>query len=424
MLAGVLVAFALVATSPLAAAPRRASPAAEKGATRLMERAAPEQLPSELASLELGTRHTNWHRLSPELWRCPTVRSNHTVHIAIHRMNQNPGRPVLVLIHGVLSDYTTWEYVAGDLVSDFEVWLVDLPGCGDSDVPKPAAIESDGYSPTAMAERILQAIDQRLTNQPVDSARSIVLAGHSLGGTVCIRMLSAPDLRSRYAAVVRRVDHMVLFAPADLAINAVPPKFLPLLGLHGWMVDVARGLGIWDERVRGLTRGSYQRRECATVERQEHSAHILADAGRREGAKAMLRQFAPFDPKTMRPIWPEIDALVADYTNIDVPTLIVHGTWDETLSDAMGFKLKSQIKGACLVELPHSGHSLPTEQPVQCAQLIRQFVGAGEVRVPAGSGWTVYPAATSVSPHLAGGSVLGNPPKPDTLDPRAGERLP
>jgi pimeloyl-ACP methyl ester carboxylesterase len=423
-LAGFWVAITLVSTSPLAAAPRRASPAADKGAARLMERATPEQLPSELASPELGARHTNWHRLSPELWRCPTVRSNHTVYIAIHRMNQNSGRPVLFLIHGVLSDFTTWEYVTGDLASDYEVWLVDLPGCGDSDVPNPATIEPDGYSPTALAERVLQALQQRLANTPVDSSRSVVLGGHSLGGTICIRMLSAPELRGRYAEVVRRVDHMVLFAPADIAINAVPAKFLPLLELHGWMVDVARGLGIWDEKIRNQTRGAYQRRECATAERQVQSAHILTDAGHREAAIAMLRQFAPFDPKTKRPIWPEIDALVADYANIDLPVLIVHGAWDESLSDAMGFKLKSQIPGACLVEIPHSGHSLPTEQPAQCAQLIRQFVSTGEVRVSAGVEWTVYPATTSVSPHLAGVSQLGNLLKTDTLEPRANPRLP
>lgn len=423
-LVGVLVAFSLVSASPLAAAPHRANPAAEKGATRLMEHPEPEHLPSELQCLELGPLHTNWHRLSPELWRCATVRSNHWINIAIHVMNRNPGRPALVMIHGVLSDYTTWEYVTPGLVEDYEVWLVDLPGCGESDAPDPASIEPDGYSPTAMADRILQALQQRLDAEAGGSTRSLVLVGHSLGGTVCIRMLSAPELRSRYVGVVQRVDHMVLLAPADVAINAVPPKFLPLLGLHGWMVDVARGLGIWDAKVRSLTKAGYHRRECATAERQAQSAHVLADAGLREAAKAMLRQFAPFDPKTLRPIWPEIDALVADYTNIDVPTLIMHGTWDETLTDAMGHKLKNQIPGAWLVEVPHSGHSLPTEQPVQCAQLIRQFVATGSVRAPGTAGITVYPGSAPRPASLVDIYPLGNPAQWDKLNPRANPRLP
>jgi pimeloyl-ACP methyl ester carboxylesterase len=267
----------------------------------------------------------------------------------------------------------TWEYVTPQLLADYEVWLVELPGCGESDAPDPRTIEPDGYSPTAMAERVLQALEQRLAAEPGDPDRSLVLVGHSLGGTVCVRMLSAPELREDYAVVVNRVESMVLFAPSDLAINAVPPKFLKLLGLKGWKVDVAKVLGVWPSKLRDLTKEGYVRRECATAEQQEHISHILADPRHRKAAIAMLRQFTPFDPKTLRPLWPEIAALVADYENISVPVLIAHGTWDETLPTAMAHKLKNQIPGAWLVEIPRSGHSLPTEQPTQCAALIEQF---------------------------------------------------
>jgi fermentation-respiration switch protein FrsA (DUF1100 family) len=87
----------------------------------------------------------------------------------------------------------------------------------------------------------------------------------------------------------------------------------------------------------------------------------------------MLREFVPFDPKTRRPVWSRIDALVTEYANIGVPVLIVHGVRDETLSSAMGHALKDQIPGAVLVKLPGCGHCLPTEAAVECAKLIHRF---------------------------------------------------
>jgi pimeloyl-ACP methyl ester carboxylesterase len=427
LLAAALLTLSLIASPTLAGSlsqvTKRADPFV-KGATRQIERAEPERLHREAEFPEFAERHTNWQRLAPELFRCATTRSNHVVYIAIHRMNHNPDRPVLVLLHGVLSDYSMWEYVTPELVPDYEVWLVDLPGGGDSDAPKPSALETDGYSPTAMAERILQALQQRFDAEPNRGVRTVVLGGHSLGGTVCIRMLSAPELRARYAPVVERVNRMVLFAPGDLAINAVPTKFLPLLGLKGWMVDAARGLGVWDKKVRDLTKDSYNRPECATMEHQRRFDHALQDSGHREAAKAMLRQFVRFDPKSMRPEWPWIDSLVAEYQNISVPVLIAHGAWDETLSVAMGHKLKNEIPGATLVIFPRCSHAVPTEQPALCAELIRQFSARGEVRAPMASGLNIYPASLGVSAGWAGNYPLGMRPEGASLDIEAKGRLP
>ncbi len=130
----------------------------------------------------------------------------------------------------------------------------------------------------------------------------------------------------------------------------------------------------------------------------------------------MLRQFVLFDAKTMRPVWTGIDLLVADYKNLRVPVLIAHGVWDETLSVARGHKLKNQIPGARLVEIPQSSHALPTEQPVICADPIRRLVTeSGELTLPAGLELTVYPGMPAASRALADDSSLGNAPKPVSL---------
>jgi pimeloyl-ACP methyl ester carboxylesterase len=365
----------------------------ERGATRLLERPALALLPSATNSHLLAPFAAEWQRLAPELVRYPTTRSKYTVNVAIHRLRQSGKRPLLVFIHGILSDHLTWQYVAAQLSGDYEIWLVDLPGCGESDVPKPTALEPDGYSPTAMGERILQALQHCLEADPVAPPRSITLIGHSLGGAVVIRMMSAPELRNRYAQVIRQIDRMVLVSPCDFAVNGVPPSFRTLLGLKGWMVGLGECLGVVTPRMRELTKTSYHIPKCATLEQQRHYAHALTDSGHREAAKAMLRQFVPVDPKTMRPQWRQIDPLVADYENINVPVLVVYGTWDETLSAAMGNKLKDEIAGAVLVKVPRRGHSLPTEDPVVCAKLIRGFQqGLAAEKLGVEAGVKVYPA--------------------------------
>jgi pimeloyl-ACP methyl ester carboxylesterase len=369
----VLILALETASVATAATPQRHADPFERGAAWLMYQPAPERLLSETNNPVLAPLVDRWKGLLPELHHYPTTRSNHVVNIAVHIVHSAPGKPVLVCIHGILADYGMWEYVTAALAADYEIWLVDLPGCGDSDAPKPSALEPDGYSPTAMGERVWQALGQCLATEGGAPPRQFTLVGHSLGGTVIIRMLSAPELQARYDAEQQRVERAVLFAPCDQAINVVPPSFLTLLGLQGWMITVGDVLGVFDGKVRDLTRRSYHDPEFATIEGQERYAHALRHSEHREAAKAILRQFTPFDPKTVRPIWPKIDRLVADYKNIRVPVLIVHGTWDETLTSDMGHALKDHIPGAILVEVPGRSHSLPTEDPVKCSALIRRF---------------------------------------------------
>jgi pimeloyl-ACP methyl ester carboxylesterase len=412
-LAGALAMLILAlesASAATTATPQRHADPCERGATRLRDQSAPERLPSETNNPVLAPLVGAWNRFPPELRHYSTIRSNHTFNIAIHIVRPAPGKPVLVCIHGILADYLMWEYITAALADDYELWLVDLPGCGDSDAPKPSAIEPDGYSPTAMGDRVWQALRQCLAAEGDAPPRHITLVGHSLGGTVVIRMLSAPELQVRYAAEQRRIDRTVLFAPCDQAINAVPPSFLTLLGLKGWMVTVGDVLGVFDAKVRDLTRRNFQVPEFATIERQERFAHALGHSEHREAAKAILRQFTPFDPKTLRPIWPEIDRLVADYRNIRIPVLIVHGAWDETLTSDMGHALKDHIPGAMLVEVPGRSHSLPTEDPMKCSALIQRFQqGLKSEALVAGLDADFFPATAILRPNplLSGSAAAG-----------------
>ena len=152
-------------------------------------------------------------------------------------------------------------------------------------------------------------------------------------------MISSPDLQTRYADVLDRVDHAVLVAPCDLAVNSVPTKFITVLGLKHWMLVVGDVLGVTDSKIRKV---------CTTVEQERRFGHIVKDPAHLEATQRMLTSAVPFDKKTGRPIWNAIDRLVADYAGVRIPVLIVYGEWDETLSASMGNKLKDEIPGAWL----------------------------------------------------------------------------
>ena len=64
-----------------------------------------------------------------------------------------------------------WRFVVGALAEEYDFWLIDPPGCGDSEAPDPKTLGPGGYSPSAMADRELQAIAACLAKgMPVEDA--------------------------------------------------------------------------------------------------------------------------------------------------------------------------------------------------------------------------------------------------------------
>jgi pimeloyl-ACP methyl ester carboxylesterase len=292
--------------------------------------------------------------------------------IAMHQLGDGNHNQVLVLVHGVLSDHETWRYVAGDLSKDYDVWLVDLPGCGDSEAPNPNRFAARGYSPTAMAERVLQALDEALKER--HDSPQITLVGHSLGGLVCLQMAGDPWLRQNHPRALTHLASMVLLAPADASINQENPVFVKIAKLRGYEVGIARALGILSSEaakadLAGVCSSNRLGRETAlNLER------ALGDKKHRQAAQAMIRQAVFWKEKQHRPNWAANQALAAHYRNVEVPCLILWGEQDETLPESMGHKIKDSIRGARLITLRDCMHSPHLEHPDKCLSLWRKFL--------------------------------------------------
>lgn len=358
----------------------------EKGAARLMRPAptnsAYNQLPFERQIPELKALIQADAALPEKIVLVRTVRSNEPpVRIAVHRRGSGTHDCVLVMLHGVLASHDSWRYVTGALAVDFDLWIIDLPGCGDSDKPDPAALAADGYGPGAFAERVLQALEQCLAARP-DSPRWMLVA-HSFGGMTALRMTGDLGLRQRHAAVLRQLEGLVLLAPGDVNVNQEIPRFVKVIKLGRVAVGIGDALGVVREAAAKSTAEGFISPRRASKESADQLYYILTHAEDRRAAQAMLQQAVPWRLNENRPDWHGIHQLEANYRNVDKPCLIVWGACDEVLPESIGHKLADQIPGAKLVVLPDCMHSIELECPDVCARLIRDFyMTPGPERLP------------------------------------------
>lgn len=296
-----------------------------------------------------------------------------------YRQTRAKSEWLVVLVHGVLSDSRTWEYVIGDLGQDHSLLLLDLPGCGQSDKPHPSVAGPDGYSPTALARHVLCALRARLAAS--EKKPRVALVGHSLGSMVILRMMGDPALREEFADVLAHVERVALLSPVDFAVEKRHPVFEKIVDLSAMKVTFADLTDILEERTAvSMRHGAVEPTRVTRVD-VERMVEVLRDGERRRAAQAMIRQAVPFT-EDGNPDWARIRPLVADYANVDRPCLLLHGECDETFGVAVAYKLQAQLPDAWLHVLADTKHSLPSEAPERCAAEIRAFLaGGGDSRV-------------------------------------------
>jgi len=364
--------LALQAVRPAQPGQNRLEP--ERGTARL--RVKPEEcflhpnLRSETEIPCLAPLAAAYHALPHKTVKIETIRDGKPARVAVHQIGRGGHERVLVCVHGVMSDHDAFRFVVGALAGEYDFWLVDLPGCGESDAPDPALLGPGGYSPSALADRVLQAVAGCLEQTPTPVRPTLV--GHSLGGMVCLRAFADPDLRARRADVLRRINGLVLIAPCDVVIHQAPPAFVQVIALNGATVSVGAALGVVNELMAKASLLGTSDPCCLPREDVDKPVWMLRDPAQRHALQAMLRAAAPFREKDRLPLWGEMKRLEAWYQNVDVPVRIIWGECDQTLSVAMGYKLAKQLPRATLTVLPDSMHSPNLECPAVCARVLRE----------------------------------------------------
>ena len=118
--------------------------------------------------------------------------------VQLHSLRfENPGAPVLVVLHGLLGSSRNWSTIARSLQDCFDVHLLDL--------------RNHGQSPHAEAMRWSEMCADLQAYLDLHALESIELMGHSLGGKVAMRYAcERPDVVERLVIV-------------DIAAKPYPP---------------------------------------------------------------------------------------------------------------------------------------------------------------------------------------------------------
>ena len=263
--------------------------------------------------------------------------------VKLHYLTAGHG-PAVLLLHGYTQTSRMWRPIIPLLAEKFTVIAPDLPGIGDSEIPK------DGLDMKTAAIRV-HALVKSLG---VDKARVV---GHDIGLMVAYA----------YAAQF----------PAETEKLVVMDAFLP--GVPGWE-DVYNDRSIWHFRFNGPTPEALVRGRERTYfdyfwnDFAADKTHSLPEADRAAYAAAYAR------PGRMRAGWAYFvsfqqaakDFSVLSRTKLIMPVLAIGG--EKANGAVLGNQMKLVATNATMIVLKNTGHWVLEEQPKETTDALMKFL--------------------------------------------------
>jgi len=263
--------------------------------------------------------------------------------LKLHYLTAGNG-PVVILLHGYTQTSRMWRPLIPLLAEKFTVIAPDLPGIGDSGIPK------DGLDMKTSAIRI-HALAKSLG---VQKARVV---GHDIGLMVAYA----------YAAQF----------PAEVEKLVLMDAFLP--GVDGWEA-VYNNPNVWHFRFNGPTpEALVQGREkiyfayfwndlAADKTRSLPTADREAYVAAYSGPGRMHAGWAYFAA------WPQTakDFTQLAQTRLTIPLLSIGG--EKSLGDALGQQAKLVATDATVIVLKGAGHWIMEERPAETMDALLKFL--------------------------------------------------
>jgi pimeloyl-ACP methyl ester carboxylesterase len=252
--------------------------------------------------------------------------------------------PPVVLIHGYAESSRMWKPLAQVLAPKFTVIAPDLPGIGDSSIPR------TGIDMKTSAERVHAAVRSL-------GYSKVRVVGHDIGLMVAYA----------YAAMY----------PQEVEKLALMDAFLP--GVGGWEA-VYNNPGIWHFRFYGATPEALVKgRERIYFEHfwndfAAEKTHSIAEADRRAYTEAYARPgrmaagfayFASF-PKTAT------DFAELAKTRLAIPVLSIGG--EKANGVALGAQVKLVAPDATVIVLANTGHWILEERQDETIAALTRFL--------------------------------------------------
>lgn len=277
----------------------------------------------------------NWDYL---LWRI-----RHPIAEKLTRFVDGAGNPV-VLLHGLGANSYSWRYLAPELGKNFKTFKFDLLGFGDS--PKPV---NTGYSVYDQAALVIKAIkDGGMSN--------VSLVGHSYGGGVSL--VTAVYFASTEPSLIKS---MILIGSIGTR-QAVP-----------WFIRLLR-VPLFPEKLGYILPPEYNTRAMLNIAMYDRDkiTDEMIDAYSRPAHDPAARLATIETAKQVEPI--DLDTLVAKYSGINAPSLLVWGQQDKIVPLTVGEKLHTLLPNSKLHIEPECGHLPHEEKPESVVPLIHNFL--------------------------------------------------
>jgi magnesium chelatase accessory protein len=243
----------------------------------------------------------------------------------------------MLLVHGTGMAGQSWRDVALDLAREFTVIAPDLPGHACTSAPPVTQL-----SLPAMANS-LSALLQELGVRPG------IVAGHSAGAAVLVRMVLAGAIRPKVV----------------VSINGA---LLPLRGVPRWLYSPLAKLLAHSALVPQLV--ARRAADPAAISRLIDSTGSKLDstaiefyrqlAQRPEHVAAALGMMANWD---LRPLERQLPQLT-------VPLSLWTGSQDRTIAPSEALRVKALLPSAEVISLGALGHLAHEERPTQIAELL------------------------------------------------------
>ncbi len=277
----------------------------------------------------------------PECWATQKIFNYQGIKINYYEAGR--GSPI-ILLHGFGASAYSWRHLGPALARERLVYIIDLKGHGLSDKPQ------DGkYAVQDQAEMVAAFInDQGLQN--------LVLIGNSLGGAVALMTYfrvreQNPNCLNGLILIdsvgyPQKLPWFVRLARIPL-LNAIGARLLP--------PSLVAGL---------VLRKCYYNDDKITDEAIAAYAHYGSLPGAVEAFVETAKQIIPQN----------MEALIAQYCTVRVPTLIIWGEQDEVIPLKVARNFNRDIPDSQLVILPHCGHIPHEEKPLETQRVINDFL--------------------------------------------------
>ncbi len=258
--------------------------------------------------------------------------------------------PVILLLHGMACDHTTWTSVIEKLAQDYTVIAPDLLGHGLSDKPR-ADYSVGGYA---------NGMRDLITVLNIDK---VTVVGHSLGGGVAMQFAyQFPE----------RTERMILVAPGGLGREVTPAIRVVTLPFFHTAMGVVTLPG-----VRQLATGALRvasRLDGAALRDLDEVADIvesLRDPRARSALVHVVRGCVDYRGQI-------ITMVDRAYLTQRLPMCVIWGSEDQVIPVAHSETVRRIAKTATVKIVEGAGHFPHKDHPDEFVRTVRRFMSKTE----------------------------------------------